>query len=70
MTVLVRVVREIWAKDDVITIRILEETDRSLSLDVTRCRYAELYDRVGIKELGFCFPVAGMNPSRRDSILV
>ena len=36
-----RVVREIWAEDDAMTIQVLEETEQVFSFDVTRCRYAE-----------------------------
>ena len=49
-----RVVREIWAEDDAITIHVLEETEQIFSFDVTRCRYAELYEKAEMKELGFC----------------
>ena len=49
-----RVVREIWAEDDAMTIHFLEETEQNLSFDVTRCRYAELYEKAEMKELGFC----------------
>jgi hypothetical protein len=49
-----RVVREIWVEDDAMTIHILEETEKNLSFDVTRCRYAELYAKAKMKELGFC----------------
>ena len=49
-----RVAREVWAADDAITINVLEESERTLRFDVTQCRYAELYDRLGMKELGYC----------------
>jgi hypothetical protein len=49
-----RVVREVWAEDDAMTIHVLEETEQNLSFDVTRCRYAELYEKAEMKELGFC----------------
>jgi len=51
---LLQVARESWAEDDALEFTVLEETDQRLSLDVTRCRYAELYDRLGIKEFGSC----------------
>ncbi len=51
---LARVVREVWAADDAIAIRVLEESERVLRFDVVRCRYAELYERMGMKNLGFC----------------
>ena len=67
-----RVVKEIWAEDDAITIQVLEETERNLSFDVTRCRYAELYEKAEMKDLGFCLsccrdePFAkGFNPRMR-----
>jgi hypothetical protein len=49
-----RIVREVWAEDDALTIHVLEETEQNLSFDVTRCRYAELYEKAQMKELGFC----------------
>ena len=49
-----RVIREIWAEDDAMTIHVLEETEQTLSFDVTRCRYAELYEKAEMKDLGFC----------------
>jgi len=42
-----RLVREVWSADDAMTVRILERTERTLSFDVTRCGYAELYERLG-----------------------
>jgi hypothetical protein len=49
-----QIVREVWAADDALTLRMLEETDQRLSFDVTRCQYAEMYDRLGMKDLGLC----------------
>ena len=64
MTELARVVREVWADDEALTIHILEETEDKLSFDVTRCRYAELYEKLGMKELGFCkSPIKVFNES-------
>ncbi len=67
-----RVVREIWAEDDAMTIHVLEETEHNLSFDVTRCRYAELYEKAEMKELGFCLSCCrdepftkGFNPRMR-----
>lgn len=51
---LARVVREVWAGDDAITIRVREESEREFRFDVVRCRYAEVYERMGIKEFGAC----------------
>ncbi len=49
-----QIVREVWAADGAMTLEILEETEQRLSFDVTRCQYAELYERLGVKKLGFC----------------
>ena len=49
-----RVVREVWVEDDAMTLHVLEETEQTFSFDVTRCRYAELYEKAAMKELGFC----------------
>jgi hypothetical protein len=65
MKVLARVVREVWAEDDAMTIHILEETEQNLSFDVTRCRYAELYEGTGIKELGYCLSCCRDEPFTR-----
>jgi hypothetical protein len=54
MKELVHLVREGWAEDDALELTFLEETDQRLGFDVTRCRYAELYDRLKIKEFGYC----------------
>ena len=47
----------------------LEESDEMLSFNVTRCRYAELYESLGFREFGTSFSCArdfalieGFNP--------
>lgn len=69
---LARLVREVWSKDDAMTVNFLEETERRLSFNVTRCWYAELYQSMGILDLGGCLscsrdePFAeGFNPQIR-----
>jgi hypothetical protein len=64
-----RIVREVWAADEAIAIRVLEDTEREFRFDVVRCRYAELYERLGMLELGYCLSccrdgafVRGFNP--------
>ncbi|MCX6035720.1 MAG: L-2-amino-thiazoline-4-carboxylic acid hydrolase [Chloroflexi bacterium] len=52
--VLHRVISEVWAEENALVFSILEETCQSLSFNVTRCLYAELYNRLGMKEFGFC----------------
>ena len=41
-----------WTRDSALEIELLEQNDRRLSFNVTRCRYAELYRDLGIPELG------------------
>ena len=72
MRELARYIREVWTKNDALTINVLEFSDCCLRFDVTRCRYAELYERLGLRELGNCLsccrdePFAGgFNPRIR-----
>ena len=41
-----------WTKDDALEIDVIQETDEILSFNVKRCRYAELYESLGIREIG------------------
>jgi len=66
------VVREVWSEDEGLVIENLEETADSLSFDVTRCGYAEMYEKLDMKDLGVCLsccrdaPFAkGFNPRMR-----
>lgn len=52
---LLRVIGEVWAQAKALEFEVLEKSDTRLRFNVTRCRYAELYDRLGIKEFGYCF---------------
>ena len=49
---LARVVHEIWARDGALEITILEQTENIFVFNVTRCRYVEAYDRLGVKDFG------------------
>jgi hypothetical protein len=53
-----------WTKDDALKIETLEQGEEKLSFNVTRCRYAELYQQLGIPELG-----AAMSCSRDYSFV-
>ncbi|MFC1493212.1 L-2-amino-thiazoline-4-carboxylic acid hydrolase [candidate division KSB1 bacterium] len=44
---------ELWSKDDAYESEITEKTETKLSINITRCRYAEMYEEHGFKELGF-----------------
>ncbi|MDQ7785347.1 MAG: L-2-amino-thiazoline-4-carboxylic acid hydrolase [Desulfomonilaceae bacterium] len=41
-----------WSSGGALEIEMVEQDDQRLSFNVTRCRYAELYDELGIRELG------------------
>jgi predicted ArsR family transcriptional regulator len=41
-----------WEKDGGIELKIREQSDDSLSFDVVRCRFADMYRELGIPELG------------------
>ena len=41
-----------WTANDALTLDVHEVSEASLSFDVTRCRYAEMYREMGIPELG------------------
>jgi len=43
---------EAWKKGEALQIDVLEQTQERFSFNVTRCRYAEMYQALGIPELG------------------
>ncbi len=43
---------QFWTRDNALEIELLEQSDDVFSFNVTRCRYAELYNALGISELG------------------
>jgi hypothetical protein len=43
---------EDWQKNGALEIEVLEQTDENFSFNVTRCRYAEMYQELGIPEMG------------------
>lgn len=49
---LLKIVKEVWAEDGTMEIRNIRLNGNSLKFDVTRCGYAEMYERLGIRELG------------------
>lgn len=69
-----------WMKDGAMEIEILDQSDTRLDFDVKRCRYAELYATLGIKELGAMLScnrdyslIEGFNPDaslRRDKTIM
>ena len=64
--------REIWARDEALTIDFKEISPSALRFNVTRCRYAELYERMGVRDLGYYLSCSrdaefarGLNPDIR-----
>ncbi len=55
---------EAWKKDDAMQIEVLEQSEGRFAFDVTRCRYAEMYNALGIPELG------GLLSCNRDHALI
>lgn len=59
-----------WTRDNALEIEVIEESDAVLSFNVTRCRYAELYESLGIRGIGHIFScsrdfalIEGFNPN-------
>ncbi len=59
-----------WTQDGALEIDLLEHSAEKLSFNVKRCRYAELYQALGIPELGAVFScnrdaalIEGFNPA-------
>ena len=58
-----------WQQDGALEATVNRHDDEHFDFDVTRCKFAELYERLGIRELGpilscnrdFCF-IEGFNP--------
>ncbi len=60
---------QFWTRDNALEIEVIEESEEILSFNVTRCRYAELYDSLGLRDIGTIFSCArdfalieGFNP--------
>lgn len=43
---------EAWRADDALTLDVIRRDEAALEFNVTRCRYAELYERLGLRDLG------------------
>jgi L-2-amino-thiazoline-4-carboxylic acid hydrolase len=53
-----------WTANDALTLDVHQVSESTLSFDVTRCRYAEMYLEMGIPELG------GILSCNRDGALI
>jgi hypothetical protein len=59
----------LWSQDDAVEFDLLELTPEKISMNTTRCRYAEMYRELGMADLGFALSCArdfalveGFNP--------
>lgn len=43
---------QFWTQEAALQLEVVEQNDEKLSFNVTRCRYAELYQALGLAELG------------------
>jgi hypothetical protein len=50
-----RVAEELWAGGGGMDIRVIDRSDDHLDFNVTRCRYAEFYQALGLAEIGYRF---------------
>jgi len=46
------IVNEVWADDDAMKIKIIKENKNELCFNVVSCKYADMYEKLGIRELG------------------
>ena len=58
-----------WGEDGSLEEDVLEKTDKTYVFNITRCRFAELYGELGLRELGFALSccrddtfIEGFNP--------
>ncbi len=63
---------EYWTKDNALKIEVLRHGKKILDFNVTRCRYAEMYQALGVPEMGKTLScnrdfalIAGFNPEAR-----
>jgi len=47
-----KIVREVWANDEALKIKMIKEDEDELCFKVISCKYADMYEKLGIKELG------------------
>jgi hypothetical protein len=59
-----------WTRDNALEIEVVEQGEQAFLFNVTRCRYAELYKKLGLLELGVIFSctrdvalIKGFNPN-------
>ena len=41
-----------WSAGDALEVKIIEQTENKFYFNVTRCRFAEAYDKLGVRDMG------------------
>jgi len=47
-----KIVNEVWANDEALKIKMIKEDEDELCFNVISCKYADIYEKLGTKELG------------------
>jgi hypothetical protein len=47
-----KIVNEVWANDEALKMKMMKEDEGELCFKVISCKYADMYEKLGIKELG------------------
>ncbi|MFA6561649.1 MAG: L-2-amino-thiazoline-4-carboxylic acid hydrolase [Verrucomicrobiia bacterium] len=50
-----KMVLPVWREGGALDVEVIEANDRRCSFNVTRCKYAEMYQRLGLEEFGCLF---------------
>ena len=60
---------DLWSQDDAVAFDLVEMTSEKISMNVTRCRFVEMYKELGMEDLGYALSCArdfalveGFNP--------
>lgn len=49
---------DLWSQDDAVAFDLVEMTPEKITMNVTRCRYADMYKELGMADLGFTLSCA------------
>jgi hypothetical protein len=62
---LLRIVKEAWAAGEALHLEVLESSNHLLRFTVLCCAYVDLYDRLGMREYGYCLSCSRDEPFAR-----
>ena len=52
LTELAKIVKDVWAQNGALKIEMIKETESELFFNVRYCEYAQMYEKMGIKDMG------------------